>query len=156
MRLSSTGLEFLTGLEGIRLFAYLDTGGQATIGVGHALTQSERLSGKIWLGDFAKKFNEGLTSAQVFVLLDQDLEAVESAVNGSVTISITQGQYDTLVCWVFNVGIEAFRNSTLLSRLNAGKIKEVPTQLRRWVHDNGSIVAGLVNRRKKEIAFWLS
>jgi GH24 family phage-related lysozyme (muramidase) len=50
-----------------------------------------------------------------------------------------------------NVGIGAFKDSTLLKRLGAGNYAEVPNQLRRWVRSGAKKVQGLVNRREHEI-----
>ena len=141
-------------MEGCKLEMYLDSGGAPSIGIGHLLTKSERTSGKIVIGHTEGNYREGLTLHQVYDLLDQDLAEVELAINRFVKVYLTQPQYDALVCWVFNVGIDAFKGSTLLRLLNAGKSEEVPAQLMRWVHDNGVQVAGLVNRREQEIKMW--
>ena len=71
-----------------------------------------------------------------------------------VKVPLNQNQFDALVSFVFNVGNNAFRDSTLVKVLNAGHFDQVPTQLRRWIRDNGKIVKGLINRREKEIALW--
>jgi lysozyme len=87
-------------------------------------------------------------------LLGQDLEGAERTVNEAVTVPLNQNQFDALVSFTFNVGNGAFRGSTLLKLLNQRQYDQVPTQLRRWVMDNGHVVQGLVNRREKEIALW--
>jgi lysozyme len=133
---------------------YLDSGGAPTIGIGHLLTRSERTSGKIVIGGQSFDYRDGLTEQQCWDLLDQDLDGAESAVNGAVTVPLNQNQFDALVSFTFNVGDGAFRGSTLLKLLNQGRYAEVPTQLRRWVRDNGHVVQGVINRREKEIVLW--
>ena len=106
------------------------------------------------IGHVEGNYREGLTLHQVYDLLDQDLAEVELVITRFVKVYLTQAQYDALVCFVFNVGVSAFKGSTLLKLLNHGNYSEIPEQLMRWVHDNGIEVAGLVARREKEIALW--
>jgi lysozyme len=98
---------------------------------------------------------DGTTAGDCEALLEQDLEPVRRCANGAVTVPLTQNQFDALVSFAFNVGNDAFLNSTLLKRLNAGRLDEVPAELARWNRDNDRVVPALVNRRNKEIALWL-
>jgi len=154
MQVGSHGKNLFKEWEGLILHEYLDSGGAPTIGIGHLLTRSERTSGKIEIGDLALDYREGLTEQQCWDLLDQDLDVAERAVNEAVTARLNQNQFDALVSFTFNIGEGAFRGSTLLKLLNQAQYSEIPTQLRRWVRDNGHIVQGLVNRREKEIVLW--
>jgi lysozyme len=154
MQVGQSGKNLFKEWEGLELNEYLDSGGAPTIGVGHLMTRSERMSGKIIIQGKAVIYRNGLTEQQCWDLLDQDLDSAEKAVNGAVTAALNQNQFDALVSFSFNVGNTAFLNSTLLKVLNAGQYDQVPAQLRRWVRDNGKIVKGLVNRREKEVALW--
>ncbi len=154
MQMSETGRKKLAAWEGLRSRAYRDAAGKLTIGVGHLLTKSELSSGKIWIKGAMVPYAAGLTDRQVLDLLGQDLEGAENAVNEGVEVELRQPQFDALVSFCFNVGAAAFKNSTLLRRLNQGGYEEVPGQLRRWVHCNGAVVPGLVKRREQEIACW--
>ena len=154
MQMSETGQKKLAAWEGLRSRAYRDAAGKLTIGVGHLLTKSELSSGKIWIKGAMVRYAAGLTDRQVLDLLGQDLEGAENAVNEGVEVELRQPQFDALVSFCFNVGAAAFKNSTLLRRLNQGGYEEVPGQLRRWVHCNGAVVPGLVKRREQEIACW--
>ena len=154
MRVGQAGKQLFKEWEGLRTHVYLDSGGEPTIGIGHLLTRDERASGKIWINGQPVRYENGLTEKQCWDLLDQDLDIAESAVNDRVIVPLTQNQFDALVSFAFNVGAEAFRKSTLVRVLNQGQYDQVPTQLRRWVRDNGSVVPGLVNRREKEVTLW--
>lgn len=154
MTTSQNGKDLLREWEGLRREVYLDSGGAPTIGIGHLLTKDERRSGKIVIGNVEGDYREGLTEQQCLDLLAQDLQEAEQCVNRRVRVYLTQNQFDCLVAFAFNVGCQAFAGSTLLRVLNAGRYDEVPAQLKRWVFDNGSVVPGLVNRRKKEIDLW--
>ena len=154
MKVGQAGKQLFKEWEGLRTRVYLDSGGEPTIGIGHLLTRDERASGKIWINGQPVRYENGLTEKQCWDLLDQDLDIAESAVNDRVIVPLTQNQFDALVSFAFNVGAEAFRKSTLVRVLNQGQYDQVPTQLRRWVRDNGSVVPGLVNRREKEVTLW--
>jgi len=133
---------------------YLDSGGAPTMGVGHLLTAEERRSGAIRIAGVAVPWRNGLSEAQCWALLDQDLARFTETVGQSVRVALNPHQFDALVIFAFNVGERAFRESTLLRLLNTGNYDAVPAQLRRWVRDYGKVVPGLVSRREKEIALW--
>lgn len=154
MRVSRTGRQLITALEGYRLCPYKDPAGYLTIGVGHLLTKSELSSGKIHLNSVAVQWAHGLTPEQVDELLAQDLMRFEAAVTQNVKVDLNQHQFDALVSFAFNVGEEAFRNSTLLKLLNRGEYAAVPMQLRRWVYAGGRKLKGLAKRREQEIKCW--
>jgi lysozyme len=156
MKVSQHLKNLLEAWEGLRQQAYLDTGKESTIGIGHLLTRSERASGKIIIFGTPVQYESWLSAAEARQLLDQDLVGPESAVNRLVTVPLSQNQFDALVSFTFNLGEHALAGSTLLKLLNTGSYDSVPTQLRRWVHDNGKVVKGLVDRREKEIALWES
>lgn len=154
MQMSENGKNLLSVWEGLDLNVYRDVAGLATIGVGHLLTKDELSSGKIYIRGVPVNYGNGLTREQVLDLLGQDLDKFEQAVAASVRVPVNQNQFDALVSFSFNVGAEAFKNSTLLKLLNQGKYQEVPTQLLRWVYAGGQVARGLYNRREKEIALW--
>jgi lysozyme len=154
MKVGDKGKQLFKKWEGLVAHVYNDSGGQPTIGIGHLLTQSERISGKIVINGKACQYHDGLTEEQCWELLDQDLDGAENCVNAAVKVGLNQNQFDALVSFVFNVGKGAFLGSTLLQVLNQSKYAEVPAQLKRWNKDNGHEVAGLTNRREKEIELW--
>jgi len=139
MKTSAEGLAFITLWEGTRLTAYRDSGGVWTIGVGHTGPEVKR--------------GLTITAERARQLLAADVAEAEWAVS-AVQVPLTQQQYDALVSFTFNVGTEAFERSTLLRKLNERDYASVPAQINRWVHDNGKVVAGLVNRRKAEGEMW--
>ena len=161
MNISKEGITFLEKYaEGKRSTVYNDSNGKPTIGIGHLLTKDELSSGKIVIkyanphNNEIVKYRDGLTDKQIYALLVSDLVSVEGIINIAVKVPLTQNQYDALVSFVFNVGNTAFVNSTLLKVLNQGKYEEVPTQMRRWVHGDGKVIEGLVNRREKDVSLW--
>lgn len=156
MKTSKRGRDVIRNYEGVVLHAYVCPAGYMTIGVGHMLTRGELHSGKIHIGDDVVQWQKGMTHAQADALLAQDLESVETQVDAMVSSKLTQGQFDALVSFTFNVGAGAFAGSTLRKLVNLRRFAEVPGQFRRWIHGGGKKLPGLVNRREAEIALWES
>ena len=142
LKLSTQGMNHIKKWEGLRLQAYRCPAGVWTIGYGHTGP------------DVKPKLV--ITEEKAYDLLDKDTDIAENAVNQNVKVRVTQIQFDALVSFVFNVGVGAFKASTLLRMLNQGKFNQVPTQMKRWVYDgNGKAIPGLVRRRKEEAEMWL-
>jgi lysozyme len=154
MTLSEKGKQLLSQWEGVALTPYRDAGGVEVIGLGHLITERERLSGQILIGDELVDYREGLTQKQAYDLLGQDLHPCEKTVNESVTVKLEQYQFDALVSFIVNVGIRTFKQSALLKHLNSGDYAAVPEQLRRWNQVGGRIVRALDYRRELEIKLW--
>ena len=68
----------------------------------------------------------------------------EQGVERRVAVTITQGQFDALVSFAYNLGLRALENSTLLRRLNAGDWQGAADQFGRWVNAGGVRLDGLV------------
>lgn len=154
MRTSDDGLGALKRREGVVRTMYRDSAGLPSIGVGHLLTKDELSSGK--LSALGVDWHQGLTDAQVDVLLRHDLALAEATVTEAVRVPLAPQQFDTLVSFAFNVGGSAFRGSTLLRLLNGGDYDAVPGQLRRWVHAAGRADPVLAHRREDEVRQWNS
>jgi lysozyme len=85
----------------------------------------------------------------------KELVIYEDAIERLVTVDLNQNQFDALVSWVYNCGVGALQNSTLLKLLNQGKYEAVPTQLMRWVNAGGKRYEGLARRRAAEGALFM-
>jgi lysozyme len=142
--------------EGRRYQVYPDTGGQDTIGIGHAITEAEAASGYISIKGIKVDYKKGLTHKETDDLCAQDLQIASDAVNKYVKVQLTQNQYNALVSLTFNIGMPAFRKSTLVRLLNTGDFASVPTQMRRWKMDNGVVNPVLRKRREREIVIWFT
>ena len=88
------------------------------------------------------------------MLLLEDVEIFENAVNELVKVPLEQNQYDALVTWTFNLGPTNLKNSTLLKVLNDKNYEGVPEQIKRWnkatVDGERQVLEGLVRRREAE------
>ena len=126
------------------LNAYKCPAGKWTIGMGTTRYPSGE---RVMPGDF-------ITEHQVFEYLTYDLTAAESAVAKAVTALINQHQFDALVSFVYNLGVLAFQNSTLLKIINKNPADPgIETQFCRWRLAGGKPHAGLIRRRRSEA--WL-
>lgn len=144
----------LIRLEGLKTKVYLDSAAKKTIGIGHLLTPEELLTSKINIDGKYIDYSLGISEKNCYDLCMQDLERFCYAVEDFVNVQLNQNQFDALVIFCFNVGIEAFKKSTLLKILNEGDYAGVPAQLRRWNKSGGVEVQGLNNRRQAEINLW--
>lgn len=140
MQISQAGLLAIKSYEGVRLTAYDDGVGVWTIGVGHTK---------------GVKRGDTITMDQVDEFLRQDLQEAEAAVNDAVKVPLTQGQFDSLVSWTFNLGAGAFRGSTLLKKLNAKDYDGAADEILRWNKAGGRVLPGLVKRRISERIMFL-
>lgn len=90
-----------------------------------------------------------ITEARATELLREDLADSVACVNKNA-LPCTQGQFDALVDFVFNLGADQFLHSTLLRKHKAGDYTGAAREFGRWVHDNGKTLPGLVTRRESE------
>jgi lysozyme len=140
MDVSPRGIALIQRFEGLRLTAYLDSVDKPTIGYGS--TKGVRMGDEI-------------TQAQAVELLAADVERHADGVRRLVDVPLTQNQFDALVSLVFNIGVGAFRRSTLLRKLNAGDHRGAADELLRWTKAGGRELRGLVRRREAERALFL-
>jgi lysozyme len=143
MQLSEEGLELIKKFEGFRDHVYRDVAGFPTIGYGHLVKPTE-------------SFPAGLTEPQAAAILATDVQQAEEAVARLVKVALTQGQFDALVDFCFNLGAGRLAGSTLLRELNAGHHDIAAQQLLSWDHAAGIVNAGLKGRREAELKLWTS
>jgi lysozyme len=139
--ITESTLNFIKEVEGVEHKVYKDSAGLDTIGVGHLLKPGEN-------------FTE-ITDKEVDALLFIDLNTAMNAVLRNVRVQLNQNQFDALVSFVFNVGTRAFFNSTLLVKINQKASRElIVKHWMEWNKAGGKVVAGLVNRRSKEVQLY--
>lgn len=139
MDISKNGIDLIKRFEGCRLTAYKCPSGVYTIGYGHT--------------NGVKK-GQRITQAQAEAYLREDVGEFENGVNKYVSAPLTQNQFDALVSFTYNCGLTAFKNSTLLKKLNAKDYEGAGKELLRWNKANGVVLDGLKRRRNAEKALF--
>ena len=141
MKATNTAIELIKSFEQLRLNSYRCPAGVWTIGYGHT-----------------DGVNQGMliTEKTADAFLKQDIRNAEHCVN-QMGVDLTQGQFDALVSFVFNIGVQAFRISTLrrLIMSNPDDL-EIADEFRRWVYAGNKKLPGLIKRREKEIELYYS
>jgi len=143
MQLSAEGLELIKRSEGFRSHVYTDVAGFPTIGYGHRVTPPE-------------SFLAGIDEAHAAALLAKDVVLAEQSVGRLVRVPLTQGQFDALVDFCYNLGAGRLAASSLLRDLNAGRYAAASEQLLSWDHAGGAVNPGLKTRREAEFHLWTS
>ena len=147
MRISDAGVDLIKSFEGCKLEAYQDSVGVWTIGWGHTGPVN------------GEKITAGLTitEQEAEELIYNDIAQFEDGVNKlTQELDITQGMFDALVCFSYNVGLGNLAKSTLLKLLKQNKVLEASEQFKVWNKAGGKELAGLTRRRNAEAELFLS
>lgn len=146
MQTSEKGIALIKQFEGCKLTAYQDSVGVWTIGYGW----TQPVDGK--------PIRAGMTIKQETAerLLKTGLVSYESDVFRLVKVGLTQGQFDALVSFTYNLGARSLSTSTLLRKLNAGDYAGAADEFLRWNKAGGKVLNGLARRREAERALFLS
>lgn len=136
MRVSNICIEELKAFEGLRKEAYYDPAGVLTIGYGH--TGPDVSPGDVISEYWAEH------------LLRADLYETEKAVD-ELDVAKTQGQFDALVSFAYNLGINRLRTSSLLKTIReGGNMRAIKREFKKWVHAGDKTLRGLETRRAWE------
>lgn len=123
LKMSADGRAKLIQREGSKTRAYKDSVGVWTIGVGHTAAA----------GPPAPVAGMVISRAEVDAILSRDLVQYERAINQAVHVPLSQGQFDALCSFCFNIGIGGFKGSTVVKRLNNRDYKGAADAFMKWV-----------------------
>lgn len=162
---SDYGRSFIKKYEGLRTKSYLDVGGRATIGYGHLVTSGDIESG--YFNVIQEMDDNGVTHKYYLItqrqadhLFDDDIELVRINLNRLIQdagiTDVSQGQFDALASFAFNLGIGRLAESTLWKKFKAGQYQDAANEFLKWVYVNKKKVKGLETRRKAECELFLS
>jgi GH24 family phage-related lysozyme (muramidase) len=146
--MSQQGLDFLVAQEGFIPYAYNDSQGHATFGVGHLLHH-----GPVTAADRAKWGTKAKPKPRALVLrlLREDLaKRFEPAVRETVKRPLKAHQFDALVSMAFNIGAGGFRGSTVVKRLNAGDFHGAADAMMMWRKP-----PEIIPRRRREVRLFV-
>ena len=139
--ITQNGLDLIKRFEGFSRTVYFCPADYPTIGYGHVVKDDE-------------DFSAGIDESQAEELLRQDAQIAERAVLRLINVPLTDGQFDALVSFTYNLGGGALQRSTLRRKINREEHAEVPEQFMRWVWAGGRKLKGLMLRRKAEILLY--
>jgi lysozyme len=138
--ISLKGITLLKELESFRATCYKDDE-LLKIGYGTLIdSENER-----------KLLNKTITPEEAEDYLFDDLIPIQNQINRLVKTPLSQNEFDALVLFCYNVGLNAFKNSTLLKLLNTTPRPNLRNEFLRWVYAGKKKCDGLVNRRTKEV-----
>lgn len=162
----SKAVEIIKSFEGIldgnpttvNLDPYLCPAKYWTIGWGHVVLDAY---GKQIKGQENKEkaytiYPNGITMVEAEILLLDDVRKFSAGVEKLVDVPISNTQFCALVSFSFNIGLGAFKKSTLLTVLNQKEYEKVAPWFMKWNKSGGKVLAGLTRRRKAEKDLWLS
>lgn len=132
---TAEALDTLKKLEGLRLRAYGDVGGKRTIGYGHLMAAGEPST---------------ITKEQAERLFATDVRRHVKALQKLAPVPFWQSEFDALLLFIFNIGEDHFRHSTIRRKLLALDYAQASHEFDRWVHVKGKVVKGLQKRRAVE------
>lgn len=143
--ITENGLSLIKNYEKLAINTYICPAGYPTIGYGHVVKPAE-----------ATSFANGINEHQANALLAADVGVAECAVLRLISVPLTDGQFDALVSFTFNLGAGALQRSTLRRKVNRGDHDEVPAEFMKWGWAGGRKLKGLIRRRAAEVVLFQS
>jgi len=157
MKVSAKARELLKHHEGVRLRPYRCPALIWTVGVGHVIDPmhlevkyNERKNLPI-----PKGWDRTLSAQEVDDILAKDLAHFERGVFRLCPDNLTNGRFDALVSFSFNVGLGNLQRSSVRLRHNRGDFAGAADAFLMWTVAAGKVLLGLVRRRSDERAVYL-
>ena len=158
MNISARCIEDIKHHEGVRQKPYRDSVYLWTVGVGHLMYDSQarlpvdqRMAVQLLPQD-----NKTFSMEEVDGILRADLARFERGVTTLCPVQLTQGNFDGLVSFAFNVGLGTLQRSTLRQKVLRGDMEGAADEFLKYNKAGGKVLKGLVTRRNDERALFLS
>ena len=143
MKLTEKGINLIKEFEGLRLTAYQDSVGKWTIGYGNTFYEDGTT---VKQGD---KITQKRADSLFRMIVDKFADQVRNALINPNRVS--DSQFSAMVSLAYNIGIGAFKGSTLLRKVNINPCDStIPDEFPRWNNAGGKVLAELTRRRKAE------
>ena len=158
MNVSPNAIKVIKHHEGVRQKPYRCPANLWTIGVGHVIYPEQ---GKLKVDDrmsflLKEEDNRTFSMEEIDGILRTDLARFERGVAQYVPVPLTQGQFDALVSFSFNVGLGTLQRSTLRQKALRGDFQGAAEEFLKYCMAGGKILKGLQIRRIDERAMFLS
>ena len=158
MNVSPKTIEMIKHHEGVRFKPYQCPAKLWTIGVGHVLYPNQ---GKMPIDQRSAyalhpEDNRSFSKDEVDAILRADLDRFERGVERFCPVPLTQGMFDGLVSFSFNVGLGTLQRSTLRQKVLRLDKEGAAEELLKYCMGGGKVLKGLQNRRIDERRLFLS
>ena len=152
MKVSQKCIDNIKKDEGVRQRPYQCPALLWTVGVGHVIDPNHA---KVPLAQrkalpIPAGWDRVVSMEEIDEILRKDLARFEQGVSRLITAPLTQGQFDALVSFSFNVGLGNLQNSTLRMKVNRQEYEAAAQQFLVWTKAGGKVLPGLVKRRTHE------
>lgn len=148
--------DFLKKNNLFKLRVVHDSTGFDYIGYGHNLSRDDLSKGFISIGDKEVDFRNGITEDQAFSLFEQDTKPYRKQVDSLVHVNLSENKRNALYFFAWDMGINAFKMSSVLRLTNEGKFDLVPNSLMLWVKSGGKTNSIVKVHRQQQVDLWNS
>jgi lysozyme len=138
---TQAGLDLIKEYESFSPTVYICPAGYATIGWGHVVRKGDP---------------EVVTKEQADVILAKDVEVAERGVLRLISVPLSDGQFDALVSFTFNLGSGTLQRSSLRAKINREEFEDASEVFGKYVYARGKKLKGLIRRRESERLLFLS
>ena len=141
MKVSNELIDKIKQFEGYRSKTYRCSAGVLTCGYGHTKGVTARTT---------------CNKTKALAWLKSDLEPIERFLSAIPEVCKTQGRFDACADFCFNLGVNAFKGSTLLKQIQKkSSVSTIQAEFLKWVYAGGKPLEGLKNRRRWEAQRWV-
>jgi len=146
-KVSKETYDLIKQFEGYSEKAYSDVVGVWTIGYGNTYYKD---GSKVREGDT-------ITKAEAEELFQHVVDDFAQKINVLIKKDVNDCEFGALVSLSYNIGVGAFKKSTLLRKVNGSPDDpSIGLEFLKWVKAGGKTVNGLVKRRNKEAEFYFN
>lgn len=144
-KINKAGIDLIKRWESFRAKPYLCPAAIPTIGYGTTVYPST--GRKVLISD--PPISEENATFMLMAYLDK---YVHPELNRLIKVPLNENQYSALCSFVYNIGMTAFRMSTILRLINSKTAtpEQIRAQFMRWNKAGGRVLPGLTNRRQSE------
>lgn len=141
MKVSDELIDKIKQFEGYRSKAYRCSAGVLTCGYGHTKGVTARTT---------------CNKNKALAWLRADLEPIERFLSAIPEVCKSQGRFDACADFCFNLGVNAFKGSTLLKQIQKkSSVSIIQAEFLKWIYAGGKPLEGLKNRRRWEAQRWV-
>lgn len=141
MKVSNELIDKIKQFEGYRSKAYRCSAGVLTCGYGHTKGVTARTT---------------CNKNKALAWLRADLEPIERFLSAIPEVCKSQGRFDACADFCFNLGVNAFKGSTLLKQIQKkSSVSIIQAEFLKWIYAGGKPLEGLINRRRWEAQRWV-